>query len=64
MNLTILLATRQLKNSPVFTDLLIQTCKIFKALATGEQKLYLKYSKANVSKMIRSGADIYILTQD
>ena len=35
MNLTILVATSDVKNSPVFTDLYIQTCKSFIGLATG-----------------------------
>ena len=35
MNLTILVATTVVKNSPVFTDLYIQACKSFIALATG-----------------------------
>ena len=35
MNLTILVATSEVKNSPVFTDLSIQACKSFIALATG-----------------------------
>ena len=33
--LTILVATSDVKNSPVFTDLLIQACKSFITLATG-----------------------------
>ena len=34
-NLTILVATSDVENSPVFTDLKIQACKSFIALATG-----------------------------
>ena len=35
INLTIIVATSDNKNSPVFTDLQIQACKTFIALATG-----------------------------
>ena len=34
-NLAILVAASNDENSPVFTDLKIQTCKTFTALATG-----------------------------
>ena len=35
LNLKILVATSDVQNSPVFTDLQIQACKSFIALATG-----------------------------
>ena len=36
LKFALLVATRDFKNRPVFTDLKIQPCKSFIALATGE----------------------------
>ena len=35
LNFAILVATSDLKNSPVFTDFFVKVCKTFLALATG-----------------------------